>query len=157
MLIRLTKESERKPGVTAFVRSDGSSNWQKSSDFFARHDLIHYAVETRLGYRKAFLGLVAAGRDLDSFGTQNGIKDVYTQEEIWAEEIVGTCQLPVAADESSPNSSELLAFLTERFKDKDLPPPAITEKELSEIRYRVHELHRSWELLPEGETLELTF
>ena len=32
------------------------------------HDLIHYVVETTLGYREAFFGLLAAGWDIQDFG-----------------------------------------------------------------------------------------
>jgi hypothetical protein len=157
MRIRLTKESEGKPGVTAFVRGDGTSTWQKSSDFFAKHDLIHYAVETSLGYHEAFLGLVAQGRELSSFGTQNGLKDTYTQEEIWAEAIVGLFQWPAVRDNNSTEDTELLSVLSQTFEDTDCPPPPLTERHLSEIRKRVQELHSRWDLLQEGETLELEF
>jgi hypothetical protein len=157
MKIRLTKESEGKHGVTAFVRDDGTSTWQKSTDFFARHDLIHYVVETSLGYRKAFLGLVAQGRDLSSFGTQNGLKDIYYQEEIWAESIVGLCQWPADSENFSPDDTQLLSVLRQTFEDKDCPPPPLTESQLSEIRKRVQELHSRWDMLQDGETLELEF
>jgi hypothetical protein len=153
--IRLTKESESKPGITAFIRDDGTATWQKSSDFFARHDLIHYVVETSLEYREAFLGLLARGRDLSSFGTQNGVKDVYTQEEVWAESIVGICQWPDRPGDSPPDNQELLALLAKTFKDRNEPGPVITESQLAEIRKRVQDLHHRWDLLPGGETLEL--
>jgi hypothetical protein len=157
MKIRLTKESEGKPGVTAFVRDDGTSTWQKSSEFFAKHDLIHYVVETFLGYQEAFLGLVAKGRDLSSFGTQDGVKDTYSQEETWAEAIVGLCQWPAVTGSSSADDSQLLSVLEQTFVDNDRPPPPLTESQLSEIRKRVQELHNRWDMLQEGETLELEF
>ncbi|MES2459334.1 MAG: hypothetical protein V4671_02035 [Armatimonadota bacterium] len=157
MKIRLTKGTGGKPGVTSFIREDGSCTWQKSTPFFARHDLIHYAVETALGYREAFLGLVARGRDLDSFGTQNGIKDVYTQEEIWTEAIAGICQWPDSTGAYPLSNQELLVILESSFEGKDCPAPAITEPQLLEIRSHVQEQHRRWDLVPEGETLEMTF
>ena len=50
MVIRLTKGKGEKPGTLTCVRDDGTTTWQKSSEYFARHDLMHYAVETTLGY-----------------------------------------------------------------------------------------------------------
>jgi hypothetical protein len=53
-------------------RADGSVTWQrhpeKNSRFFPPHDLTHFAVETTLGFRHAFYGLVADGWDLSDFG-----------------------------------------------------------------------------------------
>ena len=54
-------------------RADGSVTWQrhpeKNSRFFPPHDLTHYAVETTLGFRHAFYGLVSDGWDLSDFGS----------------------------------------------------------------------------------------
>jgi hypothetical protein len=153
MKIRLTKEADHKSGTTTFLRDDGSCTWQKSSAFFAKHDLIHYAVETTLGYREAFLGFVAGGRDLDSFGTRNGVKDLYTQQELWTEAIVGICQWT----DTPLSNEELRATLMQTFDSNIGSAPDITERQLSEIRARAQELHHQWDLLPQGGTMELTF
>lgn len=67
MLISLTKQG----GLTVLTctRRDGSVTWQKSArgGFFGQHDLLHYAIETTLGLRESFFGLVAAGRSIESF------------------------------------------------------------------------------------------
>jgi len=81
MIIRLSKGKNDKSGTLTCLRDDGSSTWQKSSDYFAYHDLIHYAVETTLGFRDAFLGLVAKGKGLDEFGTRNG--DLFSCRQIF--------------------------------------------------------------------------
>ena len=157
MRIRLTKETETKPGSTSFLRNDGSVTWHKSTAFFAKHDLIHYAVETTLGYQEAFLGLVAGGRGLDSFGTQNGTKDIYTDQEIWTESIAGVCQWSSVVNDSSPNNTELLAILAKTFDERGISAPQISESQLSEIQMRVRDLHSLWDRVPAGETLELEF
>ncbi len=50
-------------------RDDGSATWQRQQGrharFFPLHDLTHYAVETRLGFRQGFFGLIAAGWDIE--------------------------------------------------------------------------------------------
>src|SRR5215475_5348681 len=54
--------------VTRFERADGTATWQRKDGpqarFFAAHDLTHYAVETTLGYRRGFYGLIAEGYNL---------------------------------------------------------------------------------------------
>ncbi len=51
------------------VRDDGRTTWMvlRQGAFFRRHDLLHYAVESTLGLRESFYGLVAAGWNLDEF------------------------------------------------------------------------------------------
>src|SRR3954447_24839626 len=62
--------AKRKDGNTVLccVRDDGSSTWQRNENqharFFPIHDLTHYAVETELGYRRGFYGLIAEGWDI---------------------------------------------------------------------------------------------
>src|SRR5215212_10875200 len=126
MIIRLAKGKNGKPPTLTCVRDDGSSTWQRSTDYFAHHDLIHYAVETTLGYQEAFLGLVAAGKDLDAFGTRNGVKDVYTLQEGWAEALVGLLQLPAGAGGAPSSDQELLDQLAAICTEGGIPRPPVT-------------------------------
>ena len=66
-------------GVLRCVRQDGSVTWQKQTRHaahFALHDLTHYAVETALGYRRGFFGLIAEGWDVDDT-TGKGARGAY--------------------------------------------------------------------------------
>ena len=155
MIIRLSKGRNEKPPTLTCLRDDGSCTWQRSSDYFARHDLIHYAVETTLGYREAFFGLVAQGRDLDAFGTRDGVNDVYTLEEGWAEGLVGLLQLPSFGTPLS--DEEMTRLLATICAGHGAPVPPITTEQLAQIRSRVRALHETWEQVPEGGAMELTF
>jgi hypothetical protein len=66
LIIRLKKQSDGSAAL-ACIRADGSSTWQRQTGaqgrFFPRHDLTRYAVETVLGHRRGFYGLVAEGWD----------------------------------------------------------------------------------------------
>jgi hypothetical protein len=59
----------RDGGLLAVVRSDGSSDAQRWAQgaFFAVHDLVHFALESELGYRSAFFGLLAQGWPFSAF------------------------------------------------------------------------------------------
>lgn len=157
MLIQFAKGKEGKPEVLTCVREDGSRTWQISSDYFVRHDLIHYVVESTLGYREAFLGLVAQGRDLDAFGTRDGKKDVYTQEEGWAEGIVGLLQWPSSGGGPALSDAELQAMLEKTCTDRGVSIPSIRSEQLASIRAQVRTLHEHWDRLPAGAKLELEF
>jgi len=157
MILRLTKPKGDKPGTFTCIRDDGSCTWQRSSDYFAHHDLIHYAVETTLGYGDAFLGMVAKGRDLDAFGTRNGVKDVYTAEEGWAEGIVGAIQWPTFSAGPSLSDAEVLAVLQQTCEAHAVPLPPITVEQIGQIRQKVRTLHEQWHRVPDGGVMELAF
>jgi hypothetical protein len=78
-------------GVLRCIRQDGSVTWQKQTKHaahFAVHDLTHFAVETVLGYRRGFFGLIAQGWDVDDT-TGKGARGVLPAEAIKVEKIVG--------------------------------------------------------------------
>ena len=65
--IQITKRPDGN-GVLRCVRADGSVTWQKQerhAAFFALHDLTHFAVESTLGFRRGFYGLIAEGWDVE--------------------------------------------------------------------------------------------
>ncbi|HTV47979.1 MAG TPA: hypothetical protein VMG59_06005 [Phycisphaerae bacterium] len=67
MLIRLKKTHEGV--VLACLRKAGDAEIQRTghNGFFAPHDLMHYSVETTLGYHEAFFGLVSSGWSFKNF------------------------------------------------------------------------------------------
>ena len=67
MLVRLKKTGDG--AVMSIVREDGSVAVHRSaqSAFFAGHDLMHVAVESTLGLRRGFLGLLARGWSFEAF------------------------------------------------------------------------------------------
>src|SRR5262249_6522068 len=75
--------------VLTCVRDDGSSTYSKSAhgEFFAPHDLMHYVVETTLGFRRAFFGLIAAGWSIPAFA-EPGAAAKLPPEALHAEHIV---------------------------------------------------------------------
>jgi hypothetical protein len=78
-------------GLLRCTRQGGSVTWQKQikhAAHFALHDLTHYAVETALGYRRGFFGLIAAGCDLEDT-TGKGARGHLPGEAIEVERIVG--------------------------------------------------------------------
>ena len=91
MRVQITKKADGS-GVLRCVRADGSVTWQKQTDrhaaFFSLHDLTHFAVETTLGYRRGFFGLIAEGWDIEDT-TGKGARGPLPPEAGEAEQIVG--------------------------------------------------------------------
>jgi hypothetical protein len=78
-------------GVLRCTRADGSVTWekrQKHAGFFALHDLTHFAVESALGFRQGFFGLIAEGWDIEDT-TGKGKKGPPPPEAAVVEQLVG--------------------------------------------------------------------
>ena len=69
--IQLVKEKDGQSPARCH-RADGTTTWQRNDgargSFFVVHDLTHYAVETILGHRRGFWGMVADGWNVTDFG-----------------------------------------------------------------------------------------
>lgn len=160
LLIRIKKKSDGSAALTA-IRADGSTTWQRQDGqlgrFFPLHDLTHYAVETTLGLRRAFYGLVAEGWDLSDFGKRPS-GELQRGEAGFGEVVVGFFDL-----ERATGIVETVDALNEKIRmfytDRRLPCPtrAITEEEVARIRERRAELFARWRALPAGQAIELAF
>jgi hypothetical protein len=158
MLIRLTKaKNEGKQDRLTCVRDDGSQTSWSLSSHFAQHDLLHYVVETTLGLEEAFFGLIAKGREIDSFGTRDGQKDIYTKDEGDAELIVGLLQAQMRSGDTQSNA-EFWKMLTLTCEKRNWPTPqAFSDEHLDDIKQKISDLEGKWQHLPAGDSLELVF
>jgi hypothetical protein len=146
--------------VLTLRRADGTSTWQKrtgpTAEFFAVHDLTHYAVETELGFDRAFYGLVAEGWALTDFGTP-WPRGPLPPEALPAEVIVGSFDTARASGErltADACNASAAAYFANAGRSS---PVAVTDEALDRIRTRLSELVWRWHALAPGETMELEF
>jgi len=146
--------------VLSVTRRDGSVAWQRQKHFFPVHDLGHYAIESVLGLRQAFWGMMADGWEFADFGTpwpRGPMPNV--AEALLAEVIAGwldTFARDVRDDESG--AAELNAHLAGYCAQHAMEAPrTLTPGEFARIRAMRAELARRWHALAPGETMELRF
>jgi hypothetical protein len=159
MIIRIKKNADGRTSLTC-TRADGSTTWQTLNEgqarFFPRHDLTHYAVETALGHRKGFYGLVESGWELTDFGHPWPRGKIPIEASL-TEMIVGFMDLergtgdPARADDINARLSEFCA------ENGATPPDEIREEDLGRIRGMRAELFERWEAVESGSALELPF
>jgi len=145
--IEITKQADG-AGVLRCTRPDGSATWQKQArhaGHFALHDLTHYAVETVLGYRRGFFGLIAEGWDLDDT-TGKGARGALPSEAIEAETIVGLFD--------AERGSGML-WSSEEFNN--FAPRPLTDAELHDVRVQRDALIQQWHAIVPGQKLEMSF
>jgi hypothetical protein len=159
LLIRIKKKNDGSAALSC-TRPDHSVTWQRQDGqlgaFFPFHDLTHYAVETTLGFREAFYGLLADGWNLTDFG-QRAV-NLMPGDALLAELIVGYFDLERATG-LLDGAVEMNEKIRSYFADKRLPVPSfrITDEQIVQIRARRAELFAQWKTVPEGEAIELAF
>ena len=156
--VRFKRSADGTVALTC-TRDDGTTTWQRHegrrAGFFELHDLTHFAVETVLGCREAFYGLIASGWNITDFVARI---DQLTGEALRVETLVGLLDteradgVPRTADEL--NSQAALHYKSRGSSDA---PPVVAEEQLAAIRRLRDELFSRWASVPAGESLELTF
>jgi hypothetical protein len=130
------------------TREDGSVTWQqqtKHAAHFVMHDLTHYAVETALGYRRGFFGLIADGWEVEDT-TGKGARGPLPAEAVEVERIVGLF-------DSERGSGVLWTF--EEFNE--FAPRALTDADIQKVRTLRGKLFQQWLAIAPGQKLELKF
>ncbi len=154
------KKNESGAGSLSCERPDGSVTWQRHSDrnsaFFALHDLTHYAVETTLGCREGFFGLVASGWDISDFG-HPWPKGPLPKQAERVELIIQFLDLERASGERW-TAEELNSNAAVQSEAQGSDTRAdITADELSLIRSSRQDVFDQWAALTPGDSLELKF
>ena len=151
MLVEITKRADG-AGVLRCTRDDGSLTWQKQTDrhawFFALHDLTHFAVETALGVRRGFFGLVAEGWEIEDT-TGKGARGPLPEDATSIERLVGLFDSELASG---------AMWTLEEFQEFGGPAArSLTLEQIAAIRERRGELFQRWSAVPVGEALRLEF
>lgn len=152
--------------VLSCLRGEDDAVVQRTAHggFFALHDLMHYAVETVLGFDQAFFGLVAAGWDFATFQDKADPRyHALPHQALWAEHLVAILSrrhsdrawqdaelLPVLAAEVNGE----LAVVLEAAK---IPAFVVTPRQVTEIGARFEGLANRWAATAIGDHLELEF
>jgi hypothetical protein len=154
--------AKRKDGNTVLrcVRDDGSSTWQRNQNqqarFFPLHDLIHYSVESELGFTRGFFGLIADGWNIEET-TGKTARGRLPEETLEVEHLVSIFMAEWNSD-TGWNAADFNDQAAAFAKSKGLPAPrAVTDDELARVRERFNEVAVKWRELAEGETLRLNF
>jgi hypothetical protein len=164
LTVRIKKNSDGSSALTC-LRADGTSAWQRQlgaqGRFFPHHDLTHFAVESELGFRRAFYGLVSEGWDFADFGVPWPRGPMPT-EALAAEMIVGMLDVDRAMRARGDPPMTAAAITEQMIAYADAqgiiePRPVLTDEQLTRIRARMSDLFAGWAELEPGGALELRF
>ena len=158
--IRIKKKTDGSAALSC-TRSDGSTTWQRQDGrlgrFFPLHDLTHYAVETVLGFRQGFYGLIAEGWDITRF-SESGIAAQLPEDALLAEVLVGFFDTERAA--GTRETAEDFNWKIRTYYDEHATPTPtfrMTDDKLDRIRATRSDLFARWHAVQPGDALELSF
>lgn len=160
MHVRLTKRRDG-GAVLACTRDDGTVTWQrhegKNAAFFPIHDLTHFAVETTLGHRHGFYGLLADGWHIADFGAP-WPRGPMPEETIISELIVGFLDAERASGTRSTAADlDEKAELYFAAHGTRSPWTPLSDEDLARVHATMARLISQWSSLGEGDSLELEF
>ena len=159
MIIEFTKRADGRT-VLRCVRDDGSVTWQRNDDqharFFPLHDLTHYAVETELGFRRGFYGLIAEGWDIAET-TGKTRRGALPNETLEVEYLVSAFSAERASGDVT-TAAEFNQLAATFAQAKGMPQPRqLSDQELLRVRSRFDELATKWRALPADGAIRLAF
>jgi hypothetical protein len=159
IVIRIKKGTDGRTALSC-IRADGTTTWQRQEGaqaaFFPKHDLTHYAVETALGHRQGFYGLISAGWDFSDFGSPWPRGRLPAEASI-SEMIVGVLDMERRMGERA-SAEELNQKLAEYAADNSLSQQRdVTEEDLARIRETRAEVFAKWDAVRPGDALEIPF
>lgn len=162
-MLNLQVQFTRRPDGGALlrcVRSDGSTTWQKREGrqgaFFPLHDLTHFAVETILGFRRGFFGLIAEGWAIDETSGK-GPRGPLPPEAVLVEHLVGFLDLERATGDAWSAHQYAAQLAIKGIIATDSAPAWLTDAALDRVRVRRRELFAEWAAVPAASALDLTF
>ena len=157
--IEIKKNADGTAALTC-LRPDATTTWQRQkpgqSDFFVRHDLTHFAVETELSQLRGFYGLIAGGWEIRDFGPP-WPQGPLPAEAAFVEVIVGLLDTERASG-TVWTAAEFNTHVRNHRDSRGLAFVSVLDDvQLRRIRQRRSELLLKWDELPIGERLILAF
>jgi hypothetical protein len=155
MLIRLSKHTG-KPHVIKYIRDDGTETWMQADDFFVRHDLSHFALETVLGYKTAFNGMINSGMDIKDFENREKRRAMKVTDEAGYAENMANLFLGEIV-QGNFEDFNAVQQQTLAHTNNGIPIVELADEKIQAVRKYFRQLLAEWELLPSGQTMELVF
>lgn len=155
LTIQITKRSG-KPALLECTRAGGSVTMAEVAPGPA-HDLAHYAVETTLGLKQGFFGLLAAGWDIADFDVAGAAKRLsIPPEAVAVEHVVNLLTMELLGGAYESFEAELARALAAGRRPVEATF-TLASGQVAAMRARLAELLGRWRALPPGGTLELAF
>ena len=160
--LRLKRHSDGSASLT-LTRANGTVTWQRQKGsvglVFPPHDLTHYAVESTLGYRRGFYGLVAEGWEVSDFAAP-WPRGPIPEEAREVELIVGFFDAERRSMDrwtAEAFNEHAVTYVAASKTAGKIAPPELSDEQITQVRAVRDALLGRWFALGAGEAMELEF
>ncbi|MFZ9213620.1 MAG: hypothetical protein ACO21S_00455 [Sediminibacterium sp.] len=155
MKIQIKKRSNSKH-VISYLRDGLETYWIEADNFLVLHDLCHFAIETTLGYKKSFWGLIASGINPNVFENKEKRDALELSNEAWYSEHLTNLLLIEFTQGLFDNINEMLEQSLMQ-QNPSISVIKISSTELTAIRSLFYKLIDNWNSVKDGNYLSLDF
>lgn len=155
MKIQIKKRSNSKH-VISYLRDGLETYWIEADNFLVLHDLCHFAIETTLGYKKSFWGLIASGINPNVFENKEKRDALELSNEAWYSEHLTNLLLIEFTQGLFDNINEMLEQSLMQ-QNPSISVIKISSTELTAIRSLFYKLIDNWNAVKDGNYLSLDF
>lgn len=153
LAVRFSRRGAR--STITLTRSDGSTTGG-TLQFSVAHDLLHFAIESELGCRRAFFGLIADGLSLGAFEVSGAAQALnLPPEAVVIEHLVGLMQAEL--NDGAPHGDLVIRLMHAAGAPAAPIAARLDDATLNRIRTHFCELRDRWMHVPDGGDLELQF
>ena len=156
--LQFKKQKDGSAVLTCF-RTDGTSTFTKIRPGLEVHDLAHYVVETNLGFKEAFYGLINQGFTVPDFELPRDqrplalIPENLPAESLQTEYIVNQLQVELL---NSGEQQDSISLLQQAMTSRGLAfPSELTADMMPSMRRELKDLVARWQALSAGEVILL--
>lgn len=150
------KKRQGKKHIISYQREGKDLHWVEADDFLILHDLSHYAIETTLGYKTAFWGMIKDGVDPEQFLIKEVRDRLFVSNEAWYAENMANLVLIEWSQGKFDDFNQVLNQVIHE-NSSELPSIELDEKQIIDMRETYKNLVDQWDDLPNDGQLFLTF
>ena len=155
MKIQIKKRSNRKH-VISYLRDGLETYWIEADNFLVLHDLCHFAIETTLGYKTAFWGLIASGINPNVFENKEKRDALELSNEAWYAEHLANLFLIEYMQGRFENINEIFKQCMLEHSS-NVAMKQFSDTEIKAIRISIDQVIEKWKNIEDDNLLSLEF
>jgi len=153
--IQIKKRSNSKH-VISYLRDGLETYWIEADNFLVLHDLCHFAIETTLGYKTAFWGLIASGINPNVFENKEKRDALELSNEAWYAEHLANLFLIEYTQGSFENINEIFKQCMLEHSS-NVAMKQFSDTEIKAIRISIDQVIEKWKNIEVDNLLSLEF
>jgi hypothetical protein len=142
--------------IISYVRDGLEAYWIEADNFLVLHDLCHFAIETTLGYKTAFWGLVNSGINPSDFEDKKKRDRLNLSNEAWYAEHLANLFLIEYSQGAFENINEVFKQCMIEH-NPNIAMKQFSDTDIAAIRTSLYHLIDNWNMVEEGNFFSLEF